>query len=531
MEGLVEEEDTKDENGDVKEEAVRREANLVENEDENDKNSSMIKHEANQFKANYVENEEENDENSSMNKEEAAQLKANLVENDDASEEGDDDDEVPHSWNRLPDLALLRVFHFLPIPDKVRLELVCKRWLRLSRDSWVTLTRFSSYESVYAKKDDKLPWEEEKEEAATEEEKEKAATAFFTLLQRMRHPRTSLTSLTSLEIDNRIFWLAGFMDVNWSRYNEEKPTMLGFHTIACLCPYVRTFSVTSPRVTFPRDPDPEAFPEFLHDGATDEGDSNQDDGAFDEELSTTSAWGLKDKHVGQMLHPLPVLERLTIRNSPYVGGLFLKFLPSVIRLKSLCLSNMANNYARTGRATYAHEVIDAIRASSSTESLEELVLESCKGLCTELALSNLSLLIGKKKLRKLSLKANTFNFIFGYEHMFFGGDNSLVELNMSQISSFDNDTLVGMLQWLPQLEILYVMHNKCVTNKSLNKWFKSVEEYGATPPVMVGRRLKFKPLMLYCYGTQIESQPAHEEKEFTWTLSFDQEILGVDDYM
>ena len=82
------------------------------------------------------------------------------VKNDEAEEKDDYNDderenESPYSWNRLPDLPLLRVFDFLSIPDKVRLELVCKRWLRLSRASWTNLTRFSSFETVYAKKYDR----------------------------------------------------------------------------------------------------------------------------------------------------------------------------------------------------------------------------------------------------------------------------------------------------------------------------------------------------------------------------------------
>ena len=82
------------------------------------------------------------------------------VKNDEEGEKDDYNDdekenESPYSWNRLPDLPLLRVFDFLSIPDKVRLELVCKRWLRLSRASWTNLTRFSSFETVYAKKYDR----------------------------------------------------------------------------------------------------------------------------------------------------------------------------------------------------------------------------------------------------------------------------------------------------------------------------------------------------------------------------------------
>ena len=82
------------------------------------------------------------------------------VKNDEEEEKDDYNDderenESPYSWNRLPDLPLLRVFDFLSIPDKVRLELVCKRWLRLSRASWTNLTRFSSFETVYAKKYDR----------------------------------------------------------------------------------------------------------------------------------------------------------------------------------------------------------------------------------------------------------------------------------------------------------------------------------------------------------------------------------------
>lgn len=39
-------------------------------------------------------------------------------------------------WDRFPDDGLLRVFHYLPLADRVRLELVNKRWQRLLLKSW-----------------------------------------------------------------------------------------------------------------------------------------------------------------------------------------------------------------------------------------------------------------------------------------------------------------------------------------------------------------------------------------------------------
>lgn len=39
-------------------------------------------------------------------------------------------------WHHFPDDALLRVFHYLPISDRVRLEVVNKRWRSLLQKSW-----------------------------------------------------------------------------------------------------------------------------------------------------------------------------------------------------------------------------------------------------------------------------------------------------------------------------------------------------------------------------------------------------------
>ena len=44
----------------------------------------------------------------------------------------------------IPDLVLLRIFNMLEVKQRVKIELVCKRWLDLSRASWSLMTKFSS---------------------------------------------------------------------------------------------------------------------------------------------------------------------------------------------------------------------------------------------------------------------------------------------------------------------------------------------------------------------------------------------------
>ena len=47
------------------------------------------------------------------------------------------------SWfGRLPDHLLVKIFGLLPVREKVKSELVSKRWRRLARESWASLTEF-----------------------------------------------------------------------------------------------------------------------------------------------------------------------------------------------------------------------------------------------------------------------------------------------------------------------------------------------------------------------------------------------------
>ena len=137
-------------------------------------------------------------------------------------------------------------------------------------------------------------------------------------------------------------------DENW--YNDERPTFLAFNTIARVCPDVTSFSVAPQR-----DAD-FVFPDYLH-GLFQLDDNEENDvagvisglsrqrlcGQRIRDLSLNSIWSLEDKHVNQLLDHLPVLEHLTIRNSPSVSGLFLKSMPTGIRLKSLRLFYIAKD--------------------------------------------------------------------------------------------------------------------------------------------------------------------------------------------
>ena len=46
-------------------------------------------------------------------------------------------------FDRLPNSVVVRIFWFLPLRDKVGVELVAKRWQTLSRLSWPSITDFS----------------------------------------------------------------------------------------------------------------------------------------------------------------------------------------------------------------------------------------------------------------------------------------------------------------------------------------------------------------------------------------------------
>ena len=57
----------------------------------------------------------------------------------------------PPSFHRLPDAVVVKIFDQLTLKEKVRVELVSKRWRRLAIASWASLTRFilPDYSGLY----------------------------------------------------------------------------------------------------------------------------------------------------------------------------------------------------------------------------------------------------------------------------------------------------------------------------------------------------------------------------------------------
>lgn len=61
-----------------------------------------------------------------------------------AREGAPDEENYLSPIENLPDLVLDHIFSFLSVAEKVKIELVCKRWLEASRGSWIHLKRFDT---------------------------------------------------------------------------------------------------------------------------------------------------------------------------------------------------------------------------------------------------------------------------------------------------------------------------------------------------------------------------------------------------
>lgn len=104
--------------------------------------------------------------------------------------DGDDRDAREHSMIELmPDHVLVKIFSFLNVREKVRTELVCRRWLCLSRISWGFITSF-----VAADFPQLLKLRGFHASYATLLTND----LFPRILRRMKNPRTNLSSLEKL---------------------------------------------------------------------------------------------------------------------------------------------------------------------------------------------------------------------------------------------------------------------------------------------------------------------------------------------
>ena len=352
----------------------------------------------------------------------------------------------------IPDLAFLHIISFLDVKQRVGIELVCKRWLSLSRASWAFLTRFA------------FPIESS---ASFSTDRRRVFETTLDLLDRMCHPLAEITALRALTLRIPPYPPGTILSKSdLTSTPEDPPLSVLFRSIARLCPVLESLSLDTGTLG-----NSEPLPEILLElfGATPaveepklihvEGTAGSVDAAppptsldnfsvsqppadddqeglilhdLDEaiksvasskrrfcgnqlkRLSIRNFHGLNDEVLREIVVRCPRLEVLDIFDAKSARGHFLQPInDAMVRLKSLqlCSSPLVDD-----------ESISAIIASPSAPTLEELKLNNCRRI-TGRGLEKLGTLVAGKTLKRLELSSNFRDVQL--ETMFVNGNNCL----------------------------------------------------------------------------------------------------------
>jgi len=393
----------------------------------------------------------------------------------------DKKDDSMASMSSLPDLVLDKVFSFLPISDKVSVEYVCKRWHEPSRRSWVHVNEFNtnciSVGRLIGK--DFTP-----------------ILAFFTLLNRMRRPKTGVTSLTTLTMDEEFL--------------SSVDLALAFRKICKLCPNVTNlqiklrklgkndFSAAHIRILFELEKDVPLFRGCC--------------GQQLKRLSIQHGYYVTRKDLKEIFRLCPKLEELALYGN--------------YRLVNVPLPSAQGNQTNRGlkKLIVSNCVLvddsffDKLLKSSSFATLKVLSLAFC-GDVTSDGMMKLSQIFAHGQLEYLGLRTTwtDVNLDLFFNH----GDNTLRHLDLSFNPWLTDRVVSSILLRLPFLDRITL--NLCgrVSNSLPKRWFAD-ERVGVRWPVLIKTREKHAPLTLDVFLTRIVEQRL--QQDLAWTFDFEDHI-------